>query len=78
MYQVLGNLIQTYNIEGKYVDDADPWTVILAEATFTVLYTHPRTKDKMSVQLAFGEYMILPMNHVADWRYVRQRKKSQI
>ena len=26
----------------------------------------------------FGRYMILPINHVADWRYICQRKQLKI
>ena len=32
--QVLGNLVRTYNIQETYVDDADPWMVILLAAAF--------------------------------------------
>ena len=34
IHQVLGNLVQTYNIKDTYVDDYSPWSGILAAATF--------------------------------------------
>ena len=41
--QVLGNLVQTFNISNKtYVDKDDPWMVILAAAAFTIRLTTNR------------------------------------
>ena len=51
---------------------------ILAAAAFAVQSTYHRTKEKSPGQLVFGRDMILPINCVADWRYIRQQKKSQI
>ena len=51
---------------------------ILASSAFVVQYTYYRMKEKSPGQLVFGRYMILPINQVADWRYIRQRKKTQI
>ena len=78
IHQVLGNLVCTYNLQGKYVDGVDPWMVILVSAAFVVSSTYHTTKGKIPVQLVFGRYMILPINHIADWRYIRQRKHAQI
>ena len=35
-------------------------------------------KDKSPGQLVFGQDMILPIKHVADWRYIHQRKYGKI
>ena len=35
-------------------------------------------KVKSPGQLVFGQDMILPINHVPDWRYIRQHKQAQI
>ena len=51
---------------------------ILAAAYFAVQSTYHRTEGKIPGQLVFGRDMILPTNHVADWRYIRQRNKTQI
>ena len=56
------------------VDDADPFMVILAAADFAVQSMYNRTKEKNPGQLVFGRDMILPIIHVADWRYIRQHK----
>ena len=60
------------------MDDSDLWTEILAAAAFVVPSTYHTTKVKSPVQLVFGRDMILPINHVADWRYIRQLEQAQI
>ena len=52
--------------------------VILAVSTFVLRSTYHMTKGKSPGQTFFGQYMILPINHVADWRYIRQLKQAQI
>ena len=51
---------------------------ILAAASFAVRYMYHTTKSKIPGQLVFGRGMIISINHVADWRYIRQRKQTQI
>ena len=50
----------------------------LATAAFAVRYTYHTTKGKIPDQLVFGRYMILPIDHIADWIYIHQRKQAQI
>ena len=76
IYQLLGNLVHTYNLQETYVDDADPFMGILNAAAFAVQSTYHSTKYKSLGQLVFGIDMILPTNHIADWRYIRKRKQK--
>ena len=78
IHQVLGNLIRSLNLHDTYVDDADPWMGILAEAAFAIRATYHRTKQKSPGQLVFGRDVILPINHIANWRLTCQRKQAQI
>ena len=77
MHQVLVNIVRTYNLQEKYVDDACPWMGILAASDFYVQYRYYGTKGKSTVQLVFGRGTILPINHIADWRYICQCKQAQ-
>ena len=43
----------------------------------STIYVPPDEK-KNPDQFLFFRYMILPINHVLDWRYIRQRKQTQI
>ena len=46
IYQVLGNLVRTYNLDRIYVDDADPCIGILVATAFVACYTHRNIKGK--------------------------------
>ena len=76
--QVLGNLVRTYNLQETYVDENYPWIGLLAAAAFDVRSTHHIIKGEVPGQIVFGQYIILPIKHVADWRYMCQRKQAQI
>ena len=78
IHQVLGNLVRTYNLQETYVYDADPWMGILATEDFAVQSMYQPTKQNIPGQLFFGKDMILPINHIANWRHIRQRKQRQI
>ena len=51
---------------------------ILAKSAFMVQITYHRTKQKIPVQLIFGRDMIIPINYIENFRYIRQRKHTQI
>ena len=70
IHQLLGNLVCSCNLQETYVEDADPWMVILAAADSTAQITYHQTKQKSTGKLFFGEYMILLINHTANWRYI--------
>ena len=78
IHQILGNLVRTYNLQETCVYDADPFMGILDTSAFAVQSTYHRAKDKSLGQSVFGRDMILTINHLADWRYIRQRKQTQI
>ena len=75
IYQVLANLVHTYNLQETYVDDTNPCMGILSAAAFMVRSTYHRTEQKNTGQLFFGRDMILPINHVANWIQICQRKQ---
>ena len=76
IHKLLGNLICTYNLNDKYVDDAEPCTGIPGTAVFAVQSTYNQTKQKHPGQLVFGQDMIPPINHLANWRFIHQRKQT--
>ena len=78
IYHLLGNVVRTYILQETCVDDADPFMGILDTAVFAVQPTYHRKKDKSLAQLVFDIDMILPIDHVADWRKIWQRKQKQI
>ena len=51
---------------------------ILASSAFEVQSKYHHTKGESPVQLAFGRDMIIQINHILDWRYMRHLKQVQI
>ena len=76
--EVLGNLVQTYNIKDTYIDNYGPWLIILAATTFVICYTKNGLKCYSRLQLVFGPYIILPIKNIVDWELIRQRNHAQI
>ena len=78
-HQVLGKIVQTFNISTKtYIDKDDQRTGILAAADFAICSTTNRQKGHGPGQLIFGHDMIIPIKHSVDWGLIRQRKQIQI
>ena len=75
--QVIGNLVQTYNISHTYVDKEEPWSGILAAAALKTNSTTNRKKYYSPFYLIFGHEMILPIKHTVDWELICQRKQTE-
>ena len=78
IHQLLGNIVRTYNPQESYVNDAYPWMGILAAAAFLVRSMYHLTKQNILGQLFFRQDMIIPINQIVNWVYIRQRKQAQI
>ena len=76
IHQLLGDLIRYFNLQDTYVDDADPWMIILATAAFAVRATYHRTKQKSPCRLVFGRDMILPINRLENRIIICQRNRK--
>ena len=53
IHQLLVNIANIYNLQEKYVDDADPCMGILSAAAFAVRSTYQNTKGKSPGQKDF-------------------------
>ena len=78
IHQALENLIRTFDMEKNYVDEDDPWKRILAAEAFYIHSTFHTTKKKSPRQLVLGRYMIVPIDHIANWRLIYQLKQTLI
>ena len=52
--------------------------VILSAAVFVVHYTVHTLKGYNTVQLLFCHDMILPIEHISNWKLIRQSNQAQI
>ena len=78
IHQVIANIICTFELEDNYLDEDDPWKGILSATAFAVRSTFHTTLRKTPGQLVFGRDMILNIQHVANWEYIRARKQKLI
>ena len=78
IHQILGKLVQTFNISQTYVDKNDPSTGILDAAAFSICSKTNRKKGYSPGQLIFGRDMIILIKRTVDWGLIHQRKQTQI
>jgi len=78
VHQVIANMIRTFELENNYLDMDDSWKGILSATAFAVRSTYHTTLKKTPGQLVFGRDMILNIQHIANWEYIRQNKQKLI
>jgi hypothetical protein len=67
LYQTLGNLIRSFQLQDKsYYDLDDPWGGILVAITFALRSMYHMTLQVMPGQLIFGRDMVLNVQHLTD------------
>ena len=54
IHQVIGNIIQTFELENNYLDEENPWKGILSTTAFAVRSTFHTTLQITPGQLVFG------------------------
>ena len=79
VHQTIGNMIRSVQVQNLEVDsDNFSWTGILQAVSFAVRSTVHTTTRATPMQLVFGRDAILPVRHIADWKYIHDRKQSSI
>ena len=78
VHQVLGNMLRTKNLANLDFNVVDTWPNILASVAFAIRSTHHSTLGASPAQLVFGRDMVLPLQFVAEWEYIRTRKQEAI
>ena len=77
IHLVFRNIVFTYKLQENYVDWVDPQMGILAGASFAVHSTIHTREGYTLGQLVFFLAMFIPINHISDWKLVRQQKQEQ-
>jgi hypothetical protein len=65
-------------VDGKKLDEIDPWGSFLASAAYAIRSTYHTTLKATPGQLVFGRDMILPLNFKADWATIEQNRQKEI
>ena len=73
VHQTMIRTFELYDNDG--IDDDDPWSGILAAVMAAVRSTYSTTTQATLMQLVFGRDAIINTKLIADWDYIRQRKK---
>ena len=60
------------------MDEKDPWSGILAAASFAVQATYHTTAQATPMQLVFGRDDILNVKHIHDCEEIRIKKQNII
>jgi len=79
VHQTIGNMIRSFQVQNLEISDKEfSWTGILQAVSFAIRSTVHTTVRATPMQLVFGRDSILPIRHVADWNYIKNRKQSSI
>ena len=60
------------------LDTDNPWSGILSAVVFGIRSTVHTTTQATPMQLVFGRDSILNIKHLANWRYITERKEKRI
>ena len=74
---MLGNCLRTFDLDNAELDDSDPWDEFLAATAYAIRSTFHTTLGASPGQLVFGRDMVLPVEHIADWAVITNRKQRR-
>ena len=78
VHAVLNDILRTFELEERELDEHDPWSEFLSSAAFAIRATFHTTLQATPAQLVFGRDMILPLSYKADWDRIRHNKQQEV
>ena len=78
VHQTLGNLLRVYELEEYEFPRGDPWSNILASASWAIRSTFHTTLGATPGQLVFGRDMLFDLSFKANWQDIKERKRNRI
>jgi hypothetical protein len=63
-------------IKRNYLEEENPWKVILSATTFAIRSTYHTALYQLPGQLVFGGDMIVNILETTNWEHVKQRKQG--
>jgi transposase InsO family protein len=67
VHLTLNDSLRTSEIDGREMDEKDPWGPFLASAAYAIRSTFHTTLKATPGKLVFGRDMVLPIKFMADW-----------
>ena len=71
-------MLRSKNLAELEMPEDDPWMAILASVAYAMHSTYHTTLQATPAQLVFGRDMIYPIEYVAEWDVIRQKKQKVI
>jgi hypothetical protein len=74
----LNDSLITAEVDGREMDEKDPWGPFLASAAYAICSTFHATLKATPGQLVFGRDMVLPIKFMADWGAIEQQLQKEM
>jgi hypothetical protein len=78
VHLVFADALRTYELQERELDPNDPWSSLLASASFAIRSTYHTTLRATPAQLVFGRDMLLPIKFKADWAAIKARRQDEM
>jgi hypothetical protein len=78
VHQTLGNLLRVYELEEYEFPCGDPWSNILASATWAICSTFHTMLGATPGQFVYGQDILFDLSFKANWKNIKERKMVQI
>jgi hypothetical protein len=72
VHLTLNDSLRTAEVDGREMDEKDPWLPFLASAAYAIRSTFHTTLKATPRKVVFGRDMVLPIKSMADWVLIPQ------
>jgi hypothetical protein len=78
VHLTLNDALRTAEVDGREMDEIDPWGPYLSSAAYAIRSTFHTTLKATPAQLVFGRDMLLPISFKADWAAIEQQRQKEM
>jgi hypothetical protein len=78
VHLTLNDVLPTAEIDGRELDDKDPWGPLLSSAAYAIHITFHTTLKATPGQLVVGRDMVMTIHFLADWRVIEQQRQKEM
>jgi hypothetical protein len=78
LHLTLNDALRNAEVDGRNLDEKDPWGPFLSSATYSICSTFHTTLKATPGQLVFGRYMVMPITFMTDWGAIEQQRQTEM
>jgi hypothetical protein len=78
VHQVLGDMLRTFEMEERELDNKDPFGSFLSAAAYAIRSTYHTVLEASPAELVFGRHMLLPVKFNADWQAIQAKRQKRM